>query len=302
METSFWWVFDGLCAIIAAYVVFSNGKRGFTKVLIASIGYIIAVLLASVLAYASSAALYDSVARPSDISAIETINVKVDFPTVLHEAIKAEQFGAKIDKADVVAILRRNPKEFDKELRLLAENRNEKFYGYASQFEERMRQTVIKVYGDQLAERMPRYVQMNFARQVEGKPETIGLVIEAVYNSKLSSKEAAAVIEDMFAKEPTQEVLQIFVYLIVFCILMVFAALISAALEYKLIFSFNKASDHALGALLGVVEALALLFFFTIAVRLVVQLGGGTLLCFNDPTIARSKVFSFFYDHISILL
>ncbi|MBR5371975.1 MAG: hypothetical protein IK130_07155 [Oscillospiraceae bacterium] len=302
METSFWWVFDAMCAVIAAYVIFSNGKRGFTKVLVASIGYVVAVLLASVLAFASSSALYESVARPSDLSAIELVNSKAgEYPELFYKAIEAQNVAVKIDKKEIEQCLRRNPKEFDKELRLYVGNKGG-IFSSASRFEETMRSVFITHYGEQLAERMPRYVQMNFAKQVDDDPAIAGTIMEAIYNPKLSSKDAAAVIEDMFAKEPTQEVLQIFVYLIVFCILMVFAALISAALEYKLIFSFNKAADHALGALLGIVETLALLIFFTIAVRLVVQLGGGTLLCFNDPTIARSKVFSFFYDHISILL
>lgn len=306
MNTGFWWVFDALVAAIGIYVVFSNARRGFTKVLIASIGYVIAVLLASVLAFASSSALYESVARPSDLSAIEAFTVKIDYPELFKKALDDEKLGIKTDKSDIYNILRSNARDFAKEIRLYAENKEKAMGGTpfvnASKIENDLRAVFIKEYGNLLAERMPKYVQMNFAKQMNDTPELTGTVLEAIYNPKLSSKEAAAVVEDLFAKEPTTEVLQIFVYLIVFCILMVFAALIAAALEYKLFFSFSKATDHALGALIGLVETLALLAFFTIAVRLVVQLGGGNLLCFNEPTIAESKVFSFFYDHISILL
>jgi len=302
MNTSFWWIFDALAVAIAAYVVFSNARRGFTKVMVASIGYVISVLLASILAFASSNALYESVARPTDLTAIEAINSKINFVKVFADAIEAEEVGANVNSDKIKAVLEdpERVKNFAMEFRKLVGNEN--LSSNASRFEKDMRDAFIKVYSEQLAERMPRYVQMNFAKQAENNPNLAGEMLETIFSRSISSQDKTALIEDQFAKEPTKEVLQIFVYLIVFCLLMVFAALISAALEYKIIFGFSKRTDHALGALVGVVEAIALLAFFTIAVRLVVQLGGGTLLCFNNPTIEASKVFSFFYDHINLLL
>lgn len=302
MNTGFWWIFDALVVAIGLYVIFSNAKRGMTKVVISSIGYVISVLLASVLAFASAPSLYESVARPTDLSAIETINSKINYVKLFADAINAEKVGVKVDNKKIEAVLRGdNVRNFATELRTKVVG-DENLNNRASLFENNMKNVFIKAYSEQLAERMPRYVQLNFQNQVESNPDLPGIILETIYNGKLTSKEKTELIEDQFAKEPTQEVLQIFVYLIIFCILMVFAALIAAALEYKIIFSFSKKTDHALGALIGLVETAALVAFFTIAVRLLVQLGGGTLLCFNEPTIDESKIFSFFYDHISILL
>lgn len=302
MNTGFWWIFDVLTVAIALYVIFSNARRGFTKVMVASIGYVVSVLLASVLAFASSNALYESVARPTDLTAIETVHSKINFVKVFTDAIEAEQVGTKVSSDKIRAVLEdpERVRDFAREFRKIVGDEN--LSSKASRFEDDMRNVFTKVYGDQLAERMPRYVQMNFANQMASSPDLPGQILETLFNRSMTATDKAAFIEDQFAKEPTKEVLQIFVYLIVFCLLMVFAALISAALEYKIIFSFSKRTDHAIGALVGVVEALALVAFFTIAVRLVVQLGGGTLLCFNDPTIAQSKIFSFFYGHIDLLL
>ena len=48
MDTSFWWIIDAALVLLFVYVIFSNGKRGFTKVVIFCAGYIIATLAARI--------------------------------------------------------------------------------------------------------------------------------------------------------------------------------------------------------------------------------------------------------------
>ena len=45
-----------------------------------------------------------------------------------------------------------------------------------------------------------------------------------------------------------------------------------------------------------------MLILLTLLVRLLVMLGGGDLLCFNEPTIRASKIFSFLYNHLDFIL
>lgn len=302
MSTQFWWIFDVLVVAIVAYVIYSNAKRGLTKVLIMNIGYIIATLLASVLSIVAAPTLYESVARSSDITAFQTVNSKIDFTDVFVNAIDAEKYGFEIDPNRVETILRSKDGNYDAALFAYTTEKVGTEPTTPGHFSELMRDAFVRAYSAELSERLPRYALANFRKQVTENPEVVSSMVYEICASGKSAEEIAESLEDAFALEPTKEVLRIFVYLIIFSILMVIAALIGAMMENRLFFNLRKSSEHSLGALLGLIEAGAMITLFTIIVRLLVQLGGGDLLCFNDPTIEESKIFSFFYDHLSVLL
>ena len=122
-------------------------------------------------------------------------------------------------------------------------------------------------------------------------------LIAAYYDDTKSLEQRADVLEQLFASAPTTQVLQIFIYLIIFSVVMVIVAFISAVLQNRLFFNI-----HSVGALIGVLEAVAMLVLLTLIVRLVVLLTGEKFLFFNEATIAESKLFSFLYRHLDILL
>ena len=57
-----------------------------------------------------------------------------------------------------------------------------------------------------------------------------------------------------------------------------------------------------MGAVLGILESCAMIILLTMAVRLLVQLGGGEFFCFNDEAIEKTMVFRTLYNSLGSVL
>lgn len=304
MGTTMWWILDLAVILIAVYVIVTNAKRGVTKSLILGIGYVITTLVASLLAAVAAPTLYQSVAYDNNITGIMTANNRMDFPKLFTAAIAAQDYGFEPSEIAVGDILRdQNKKDhFDTELYQYACQKTGGVVCTQADFTAVLRDAFISGYGTELNERLPRYVRMYFERKVRQDPETMRTLIGAYFDRKLSPEERADVLEKQFAAQPTVEVLQIFIYFILFSVIMVVVAIISAVMQNRLFFNIQKSSDHALGALIGVIEAGAMLVILTLLVRLILLLCGGSFMFIDDDTVSESALFSFFYNHLDILL
>lgn len=304
MSTTLWWIFDIAVILIAVYVIVTNGKRGVTKSFVLAIGYIITTVAASLLAAAAAPVLYHSVAHNNNISGIITANKHMDFPQVFATAITEQEYGFVADPQAVLKILSdpNKNKEFEDALYQYANVKTGGTVAVKSDFDAVLREAFLSSYGNQLGDRLPKYVRMYFERQVRQDPGMMRELISTYYNRSMSDEQRAEVLEQAIAAKPTTEVLQIFIYFIIFSVVMVIVAIISAVLQNRMFFNIQNSTDHAVGALLGVLEAGAMLVLLTLLVRLIVLLTGGSTALFNDKTIADSMLFSFFYNHLDILL
>lgn len=304
MGTSYWWIFDLFLIATVIYIIVINAKRGVTKILLLSIGYAVTAIVATVLAAIAAPTLYQTVAYQNNINGIVTANQHMDFVEVFSDAIDAEQYGFSMDRAMVERTLEDSKKNlhFDEEFFNYATRRTGGPVCDKAEFTKMLRDAFAKSYGAELDQRLPRYVRMYFDEQLKENPDIMFSLISTYYDNGKTQSERADILEKMFAAKPTTEVLQIFIFLILFSIMMAIIALISAILQNRMFLNIQRVTDHAVGGLLGVIEAGIVVMLLTLVVRLLVLLLGGRFLIFNDPTIAESKLFSFFYDHISIML
>lgn len=303
MSTGFWWVFDLLVILVVVRVIWSNAKRGFSKVLILNIGYILTTLLASVLAAVAAPTLYNSVANQTNISGIETANQHTDLVKLFTQAMEKKEYGFQVDAKKIRGyVTGEDRNDFDTQLYHYANRMNGAPVSTKGEFRIAMREEFITVYGKELGERLPKYVQMYFVEETRENPTLMGEIVDSYYDPKLSSAEKAAAIEDKIARKPTTEVLQIFIYFILFSVIMIIIAVISSSAQNKIFFNIYGSTDHAVGGIIGILETGAVIVLLTLLVRLIVMLSGGEFLCFNHETIYDSKIFSFFYINISRLL
>lgn len=295
MNTQFWWIFDALVAIIAVIVIYSNAKRGITKVLVVGIGYIIATIAASLVCVPAASAVYASVAAGSDLAALERVGKQVSISDIYGDIIDGENLGFNADRNVIKAYMQNStPDVYTQDIYRYMNRRNGDVVMELDEFQGMLRTQLTERYGAALSEEVPEYVRMNFEKKMTADPEAYTELM-----SRLSSGHAAEYVEETYAKEPTLQVLQIFCYLILFSILMVIAAVLSATLENKIFFNNTMRKERILGGMMGLLEALALLILMTMIVRLIVMLSGGDALCFNEPTIAKSKVFNYFYSYVN---
>lgn len=296
-------IFDILVILIVIYAIYSNAKRGFGKVLVFGIGYIVATLLASVLSAVAAPACYEAMSRDSNISAIEAANEQVDFAQVFTDKINAEDYGFTVNKRQIETLmLDIKNGEFDDRIYDFVISKTGEGAVEKGHFQNMLNDAFIEAFGKQLEDRMPEYVCRDFEKSAKKDPQLMRKMMRECYDSNQTPREIAERVEDLFSANTTTEVIQIFLYLILFSILMVIAAFIGNILQNKLFFNIRNSTDHILGGLIGILEAGVMITLLTMIVRLIVLLTGGQSLLFSEETINSSFLFSFLYRNFQFLL
>ena len=297
------WILDIVIVLIVGYVIYSNAKRGFNKVIAFGIGYLVMTILASVVASAAAPAFYDGVARDSNIHAISTANGHIKFPQVYADVINAQNYGFQASERSIKSVLEKYDNgPFDERLYQYVRSNTADAGVDKAQFQTLMLNTFIESYGKELGERVPEYVIASFESSAKEDPEIAREIMRTYYDTRKTEEARAELIEKKFSEAPTTEVLQIFMYLILFSVFMVLAALIATMLQDKIFFNITRGADRAMGGVVGLLEAGSLLVLLTLIVRLIVVLGAGKFMFFNDDDLNNSFLFSFFYRNLRILL
>ncbi|HBI85006.1 MAG TPA: hypothetical protein DDX71_01775 [Ruminococcus sp.] len=303
MDNHFGWILDVLVIVIAAYVLISNAKRGLTKVIVLCSGYIVATLLSSMLSGFAAPLLYETVARDNSISTLETVNSKVDLTELFTDAMEKENFGFYIDSRHVEKILNGEKRgKFDDLLfdYVVSQTGAEPYS--KERFVSMLNDAFISGYSKELQERTPRYVGMYFRRTAVSDPQLMRDFVTISGDEKMTAQDRAVFIEDRFSAEPSQLTLRIFVYLIIFSVLMVFAALLSAGLQNRIFFNVTEKTDHFLGGLIGLLEVAAMLVLLTLIVRLIILLSGDQASWCNETMIESTGVFRYLYHRFNLMI
>lgn len=303
MEGFFWWVFDALLVIVIAWVVFANARKGMTKVLVMCIGYIVATLAASVLSAVAAPTMYEVFVQESNINAIVQVNKEVDITECLCEILKDQNYGIEIEQGRIQTFLL--PPDTDKFDQNIYNYVNAKCgYQVSSlmDFKKMLTNEFAERYGEALGNHLPYYAEVNFRRQMTSDPATIHTMFTEFYSMYSTELDNAAYVQETFVKDTTIHLFQMFTYVVIFSVVMVFAALFSKLLQYSLIFNVKKTTDHLLGAVIGIIEAAVMVLLMTLVIRLIVVLCGGELMCFNEETIQATRVFKYLYNHTDLLL
>lgn len=304
MEFQWWLIFDAAVVLIAAYLIFSNARRGLTKVFILNIGYVFAMVLAGLVAVAAGPQIYDLAVRDENVKAFEQVVDEVNIPKVLADAVdNNKSLGFKCDPKQIEEFLRSgNTERYAVNLYHSLNAHFGESIGDFTSFEKLLRDAYLKAVGKAMDEKLPRYVRMNFEQQIAADPDVMAKMLEVSYAPGTYTKKIAETYEAQFGEEPCVEILRMFVYAACFAVIMIIAAVLSAAFKNSLFFNVTQASERTYGALLGIAETVALVILFTILIRVIVMLGGGDILIFNDTIIKESKLFSVLYNNLSALM
>lgn len=302
MGSQFWWIFDAMVILIIGYIIYSNAKRGLTKVFVLNIGYIVAVTLSALVAVGAAPLVYESSVDATNVAAFEKANDEANFPKLFAGAIDGERYGFTADQKKLLSYLQESDNSAF--ISKTYDYCNRRYGGTvtgAAKFDTILRNAFIAGYSKVLDEHLPGYVSKNFRKQIKDDPHVMEEILDIYYHSSSHAK-AAELLENKFAETPTLELLRMFTYVCIFAVIMIIVALIAALVKNTLFFNVNKASERMYGALLGLAELFSMLLLFTILTRVIVLLGCGEVLCFNDETIAATKIFRILYDNLGFLI
>ena len=303
MANPYWWLLDIFFVLIAVSIIVSCAKKGMTKVLVFSIGYLIASILASVVSVVAAPTLYETMARDTNLEVFLKVDSDINIEACFKKTLDTQKWGAEFKADDILTIIRsKHEKNFDIRLYEYVEDR----CGYSPctqyNFKQYLTEAFIAEYGGMLHEKLPNYVSANFTERMQNEPSLINMVLDEYYRLPQDTKRTAAYMEDSFGKDPTIESYQIFIYVIVFSLLMIITGVISHSLEYRIFFNILDGTDHFLGTLLGLVQAAMVLILLTLVVRLLVLLGGGEIWMFNKESIDRTYIFKYLYNQLEFLV
>ncbi|MCQ2407285.1 MAG: hypothetical protein MJ065_02000 [Oscillospiraceae bacterium] len=303
MSASAWWIYDILVLGVSIYVIISNARRGLAKVLVLSIGYAVVTIAAGILASVGAPNLYRSVAAETNITNFETANMHMDFAQLLADSVQNGNYGAVLDEKELKRrIMNANNRDFTESLYEYVCKASRSDTIDKTQFSSSLMNVFIRKYGEELDSRLPHYVRMNFENKVRANPSLMNQTIANFYNPSMDTTECARTEEALFGEESTIEVLQIFLFLILFSVLMVVVALISSMTQRSIFINISRGAEHTLGGLIGIFEAGAMLILLTVLIRLIILLSGGGGRYFNENEIHASIIFSFLYEHLQMLI
>lgn len=303
MGSTLWWVLDVLVVFLTIHVIVSNAKRGLTKVIILCIGYIAVTLIASLLAAMGAPVLYDQIAAQTNLTALENANKRTDFAEIFTQALQSQNYGVNVDEKIVEqSLVNTETIPFDQSLYEYLNQMNGESVCDFTDFQAMLCLSFVKGYSENLSERMPKYVKMNFEKEYVDNLIGMREFMQIWYSNALNHSEKTAKIETLLCAEPTREVLQIFLYFILFSIFMVIVAIISAIAQNSLFFNVTNATEHFVGGVLGILEAGAMLVLLTLLIRLIIMLSGNSLSIINEDAVHESYLFSHLYNNISKLL
>ncbi len=292
MENGFAYFFDILTIVVIISSIYVCGKQGFVKSIITLVGYCLAVIISVFAGNTLAPKIYDSAVKPEIVS---VVNEQLDGADVPYEIIHAlnnkyGKYGVKFEKEDIINILGNNKDE-------AAQNIIDHVYNNAgftitvedadgiigSIFEEKVT--------DSAREYLPSGIIIN----------KISFETEEEWNDAVSAITGGTVklsefIEKYFVRDFAVSIVRLVISILSFTLLTI---LMNIALRFVTIIDklpIISAINAFLGGVMGAIQGLIIMYIIVLAAKLIVTIGGDSMLVFNAETIGMTYIFKILYS------
>lgn len=293
MGSRFWWLYDVAAICLIVLTIYGNARRGFKRNFIIILGYLFCGLLASVISVAIAQPVYDTVVRDSNVEAVSDVIHDYDAAKEITECLNSQGYGIHADKAKVNAYLSPAYSTFDQDIYRYVNRLSFSTVATPEQFREILEQNFIDTFGGQLEKAMPAYVRDSMAENIQ-ENDTMYMQIMLQLCSGKGNNVAASEMVDLFVREPTIRVVNMFLFVTIFCFLMSLVAVAAKNMEAKMTIPVTPAANHVLGGLLGIVEALMVLWIMAIFLKMIIMTGTSSNF-FSEETVQETHLLRYLY-------
>lgn len=290
METQFRWFFDAAAISVLLVSIYLSGKRGFSKTVVITIGYILSLTAAAIFSGRAADLIYDKCVKQRCEAQIMNALENVNMPQKTKVYIESLGYGIKPEDTSIAEIFG------------IGGDVNEQIYEYVNSLENRpvddyetfsakLSEGFGEMTGTLIGEEMNRYAASEAAKLIGGDPKGFGEALRLIQIGDRSK--AAAYIAENYTADAVKDIIKVFCFITILFIL----TTAIKAISHKLggIKPPGDISDHILGGVLGAAEGLMIIFLCAAAVRILVVLGNDEMLLFNSKIINETSLFRHIY-------
>jgi len=295
VETGVWIIYDIIAAAIIIGAVVSNAKRGFSRIFISAMGYLVSCVLASSLSNAFAPQFYDLFLKDRIIEDTSTAIRESDISEEIQGCISDMTYGLDISVKDISrAVGKSDGKNIDKVIYNLIVSRSAGAVSSEAEvtkgLEAGITDSIRKIFRDKVPESMLKGLTDATQNSIESVSEFISVMFSG------SADEAAEYIEEHYIRQCAVTFVKILLFIMILFILMIIVKIIENMLVQADKIPVIGRFDMLAGGIFGAVEAMALVFIACIIVKFIILLTDGTQTFLNEDTIEQSKLFSIFYN------
>lgn len=282
-------IFDIGTILIILVCVLVNAKRGFAKIFISILGYILAIVLGSIVSDAFAEPIYNSVLKSQTINNVQEVLGEHDVSTSISDRITQDTYGVKISDEKLKNIISSSDGMYNA---INGTNGNELLS------KDKIVNLIAESIEDEISEPLqsilPSSVVEYMMNSIKSNSDTLYSTASVLVQDDANPAEY---IEQTFVRPILIYIIKMSVFFIVFFIVMIMVKMMSKSMENKdstptIVTSTNK----LLGALLGFIGAIILLLIISIVLKFLVSVNGGVSEILNEDTIQNTKIFKYIYN------
>lgn len=282
-------ILDIISIIIVLAFMLVNYFRGFSKTVISTVGYILAVVLGSIAGDMSAQNIYDSVLKENIISDIQTVVSKNDIIQPISDKIKDVTYGISISEEKLNVILSSPDSMYNS----INSDNNE--FMSMEDINILLSEVIDETIGEPLKSVIPTSAVDYMVNAIKSSEDTLYKLTSAFTKD---NKSCAIYLEENFIAPIVIYIVKIAIFIIVFFITMIIIKIISSTIHSIDVFpGMTVSMDRFLGAITGLIEAIVLLLLLCIFLKWLVSVNVGNVKFFDSVSIQENtKLFKYIYN------
>ncbi len=290
MGSQFAWFFDAFTVALILIFMYVGGKRGFIRSFLMIAGYFLSLVAAYYVSRATAPIIYDKLLSERIVSSIEGKIENINVADEVKKALNLEGSGVTLEDEEVKSVVENSSGNLGEEIRqyILQKtgvdiSQNEITENLKKMFNE-------NIYGEYIKS-LPEYMTKNSAQYSDS-----GLISSAIKAFASSKADAARYIEQTVVRGSIIAILEPILFILVFTIAMIAVKIVTRLFSVVNRVPFIGTVNSLFGALMGVAEALLVVYIIAVVINIIIYLSGSEMIVFNDETIQNTYLFKYIYN------
>lgn len=298
MGTQFWWFYDVLALATILVCAFIWGKKGAMKGVFAAVGGVLSLMLAFGISGTVADSLRQITVKSGDVRKIEDHLSQDTFCSEMAVYLENMGYSIRVDRKKLGEILDKTDVQYDEAIAKYVNNVNSKRLEEDSQvLVEKVHEGYASVIGKIVGESVSKFAAETAAEEVRKNPGMMQELIPLL-QQEVSTKAADYIGENCTAPA-YKTIFRLASFAVLFLVLwLAMTAVIRAFSGGRVGDTAAGASNHIIGAVMGIAAGAVAVFAVAAAVRLSAVLGSNEMLFFNNDVVDKSFIFRFFYGII----
>lgn len=296
IQLGVWIVYDIITIVIIAGTVYSNSKRGFSKIIVSACGYLLSCVIASSLSNVFAPVFYDSFLKDELTSKLNTVIEEYDAAEEIQKCISDITLGLDISEKDIGKVIQNSTGDsLDKDIYNLINASSSGAVSSVDEVTDGLVRSIDESLKNTFGKEIPESIIKGIINYTNEDKESAFELIKVIYGREKTT-EISSYIEENYIRQYAVMFVKIFLFILVFFIMMFIVKIIENMLVKADKIPVIGGLDKLAGGAIGIIESFAFVFILCVLIKFIMLLIDGTPVFFNEDTIEQSKLFRLFYN------